>query len=92
MDVPIFLCHVWIKLIQDRSHNISKSKALQANEHVNGFALDFTGDEQKYEKGNQFKGRKLVMTKTGAIFTNVDGNITRMITLIIGMRKIIYII
>jgi len=47
------------------------------DEHVNGFALDFTGDEGKYEKGNQFKGRKLVMTKTSAIFTDVDGNITK---------------
>ena len=39
------------------------------DEHLTGFALDFTGDDTKYEKGSQFRSRKLVMTKVGAIYT-----------------------
>ena len=47
------------------------------DENVCGFAYDFTGDEEKYKKGNQFRGRKFIMTGTGCMYTNSEGNIEK---------------
>ena len=47
------------------------------DENVCGFAYDFTGDEEKYAKGNQFRGRKLLMTGAGCMYTDSNGTITK---------------